>query len=143
MRRRGAILLLLVGLAAWVTGLPPARAQFMGVLTSPITVATIGRTNAATEGIVPEQGSGVKIRLLGFFLTSKYMVQVQFQDRAGTACTGTMTIASGGSVNVPVSPPGWVCETAANQALDLRVTKTGLTNSDIVVGGALMWQPSR
>ena len=138
-RHRGWLLGLCLGLLA-PTG---AEAQLLGTLSTPITVATIGRTNAATEGIVPEQGSGVKIRLLGFFLTSKYMVQVQFQDRAGTACTGTMTIASGGSVNVPVSPPGWVCETAANQALDLRVTKTGLTNSDIVVGGALMWQPSR
>lgn len=140
--RRGLLLVLALGLLV-IGSPPPARSQFMGVLTTPITVATIGRTNAATEGQVQEQGSGVKIRLLGFFLTSQYMVQVQFQDRSGDACTGTMTIASGSAVNVPVSPPGWVCETGANEALDLRVTKTGLTNAAINVGGALMWQPSR
>ena len=143
MRRRGAILLLLVGLAAWVTGLPPARAQFMGVLTTPITVATIARTNAATEGIVAAQGANVKVRLLGFFLTVDRMTEVQFQDGSGTACTGRLIVATGESLNVPVAPPGYVCETGANQRLDLRITNSATSKGPPVVGGALMWQPAQ
>ena len=142
MRRRVSGLLLLVGVAVWVTGLPPARAQFMGVLTTPITVATIARTNAATEGIVAAQGANVKIRLLGFFLTADRMMEIQFQDSAGTACTGRLVIATGGALNVPVQPPGYVCETGANRRLDLR-TGAGGGNAPGVLGGALMWQPAQ
>lgn len=129
---------LLVGLPA-----PRAQAQFMGVLSTPITVATIGRTNAGSEGQVAAQGAGVKIRLLGFFMHVDRLTEVQWRDSNGTACTGRLTVATGEAVNVPVAPPGYVCETAANTRLDLNVTNTALSVGSPVVGGVVIWQASQ
>lgn len=151
MTTRRALMWLMVSLClvgAFLLWLMPraAHAQSMGVLSTPMTVATVGMTNVSsgnTDLLVAAQGSGIKIRVLGFFLTSQRYVQVQFIDKAGTACTGVLTIATGGTLSVPVMPPGYICETGADQSLHLRLIFTGLSTLSGTVGGGLQWQASQ
>lgn len=139
-------LVLGVLLALWAA---PASAQSFGVLSSTLNVATVGVSNSGTAPLVSAQGSGIKIRVLGFLVTSQNMVTLRLQGSDGTLCTGTMTIATGGSVTHPMSPPGYVCELNANTRLD-AVVNTAATGSGGVLspnvgllGGYLIWQANQ
>lgn len=141
-RKCGLILLF----ALWAT---PAFAQSFGVLSSSLNVATLGVSNSGTAPLVSAQGAGIKIRVLGFLVASQNMVSLRLQGSDGTNCTGTMTIATGGSVTHPMSPPGYICELSANTRLDAVVstTPTGstapLSPNVGILGGYLIWQANQ
>lgn len=128
-------------LLLWLLGTSPVlAASATGTLSTPITTATVNVTTAGTTQIVAAQGTGIRIRVLGFFLGADREIWVRLQDAAGTPvnCTGTISIATGSNISVPVQPPGYICETTANTALNLN-----LINRAGQVGGVLIWQQSQ
>ena len=130
--------ILIVALLLCLAG--PAWAQSgIGLLSTPMNVATLGVTNSGVTLVVSPQGAGIKVRVLGFFLATDRENQITMQDNAPTpvTCTGRMTLATGAFANGPVAPPGWVCETTVNRGVTLNLRNAG------IVGGTLMWQQAQ
>lgn len=130
--------LCLVGAFLFFLMLRTAHAQSMGVLSTPVNVAAVAVDASGSTQIVAAQGSGVKIRVLGYFLSADRQVNVRWQDGSAVALTGKFTIATGVGVNVPVSPPGYIGETTANTALNLT-----LVDRTAIVGGFVIWQAAQ
>lgn len=71
----------------------------------------------ATTEIVAAPGAGMKIRVLGWVLTSAGAATVAWKS-AATAKTGVMTGAAGAAMSAPFNPVGWF-DCAENEALNL------------------------
>lgn len=81
--------------------------------------ASIAATADGDNTVVAAQGTGKKIRVLGYVLNANAAGTVQWKSGA-TAKSGAMQFAAGGSLTAPMCEPStgafWF-ETAANEAL--------------------------
>lgn len=77
--------------------------------------------------------AGRKIRVLAYHITAAGAVTARFESGAdGTALTGQMTLAQGGTISAPYNPLGWF-ETAAGTLLNLELS------SAVSVDGVLVY----
>lgn len=102
-------------------------------LVSEVQFAVINAALTPNNTLIAAQGVGVKIRVIGFFLSNTTALTAKFQSGAGgTDLTGPMALATLGFISVPFSPMG-LFETAANALLNLNLSAA------TQVSGSLAW----
>lgn len=97
------------------------------------TLRTVYRTSvdkAASGEVVAAQGAGVKIRVLGYVLSSSAAINAHFRS-AATPISATHYFAANGSIVVPEGKSGWF-QTAANEALNLQLSGAGTIGTSVI-----------
>ena len=92
--------------------------------------AFLNATASGNTQIVPAQGAGIRVRVLGVTVVSLTALTIKFQSGTTDISSGKPVAATGGWV-APEAIAGWF-QTAPNEALNINLSGAGTVGVDVV-----------